>query len=249
MAYFFFFLLETFRLRVGERSFAEAQCLSAGAAESAPWHLLFPSVLFWALHCDSARTRCVWLIHTGCYFQFQPLLLLRWNDSVEKFLEIPRPQPPLPPPGAAAALHCRLDGPLHVAERQGPRQLLHPVPDGAGGPAGHRPAGPQLPLPVGHRGPGQRRGRLRAGLKTPVGGVSGMDGGNFVLPDATINHAPHFHGLVALWSRIFTCLLRHLAGVRTIFCTSSWIQSAQRTLYSAFCLFLTVGVVCTRALV
>lgn len=69
--------------------------------------------------------------------------------------------PPLPLfPGAAAALHSRLDGSFHVAQRQRPRQLLHPLPDRSGGPAGNRPAGAQLLLPVAHRGPRQRRGGL-----------------------------------------------------------------------------------------
>lgn len=63
--------------------------------------------------------------------------------------------------GVHPALHSGLDGALDVAPWEGPGQLLHPLPDRAGGPAGHRPPGPQLPLPVGHRGPGQRRGRLR----------------------------------------------------------------------------------------
>lgn len=61
-----------------------------------------------------------------------------------------------PPSGLAAPVHSGLDGPLHVAERQRPGQLLHPLPDGSGGPAGHGPAGLQLPLLVGHWGQGQR---------------------------------------------------------------------------------------------
>lgn len=64
------------------------------------------------------------------------------------------------PAGSAAAVRSRLDGSLHVAQRQRPRQLLHPLPDGSGGPAGHGAAGAQLPLPVAHRRPGQRRGGL-----------------------------------------------------------------------------------------
>lgn len=62
--------------------------------------------------------------------------------------------------GLAAVVHSRLDGPFHVAERQRPRQLLHPLPDIPGGPVGHGPAGAQLSLPVGDRGPGQRCGGL-----------------------------------------------------------------------------------------
>ena len=64
-------------------------------------------------------------------------------------------------PGVAVVVYFRLDGALHVAERQRPRQFFHPLPDRSGWPVGHCPAGSQLPLPVAHRRPGQRRGRLR----------------------------------------------------------------------------------------
>lgn len=57
-------------------------------------------------------------------------------------------------------MYCRLDGSLHVAEWQRPRQFFHSLPDCSGWPAGHCPAGSQLSFPVADRRPGQRCGRL-----------------------------------------------------------------------------------------
>lgn len=49
---------------------------------------------------------------------------------------------------------------------EGPGQFLYPVPDGAGGLAGHRSPGLELPLPLGDWGPGQRRRRLGPNIFT-----------------------------------------------------------------------------------
>lgn len=77
--------------------------------------------------------------------------------------------------GPAAVVYRRLDGPLHVAERQRPRQLLHPLPDSSGRPAGHGPARAQLSLSVGDRGPGQRRGGLSPKRTPAMGAVALQD--------------------------------------------------------------------------
>lgn len=60
-----------------------------------------------------------------------------------------------PTSGVLAALHSRLDGSFHVEKRERPGQFFHSVPDGAGRPFWYRLPGAQLPLPLGHRGPGQ----------------------------------------------------------------------------------------------
>ncbi len=64
--------------------------------------------------------------------------------------------------GVLVALHFGLDGSLHVEKRERSRQFLYPIPDRAGRPVGNRLPGSQLPLLVGHRGPGQWCGWLRS---------------------------------------------------------------------------------------
>ncbi|KAM5201919.1 solute carrier family 41 member 1 isoform 1-T1 [Hipposideros larvatus] len=56
-------------------------------------------------------------------------------------------------PGADSPVHRRLDGALDVGPGPGPRQLLHPVLDSAGGPAWHWAPSTQLPCPLAHWGP------------------------------------------------------------------------------------------------
>ena len=66
----------------------------------------------------------------------------------------------LPPaaPGADPAVPGRLDGALDVGAGHGPGQLLHPLPDGPGRPAGHGLPGTLLPRALAHRGPRHGRG-------------------------------------------------------------------------------------------
>ncbi|XP_063111560.1 solute carrier family 41 member 2 isoform X2 [Cavia porcellus] len=67
--------------------------------------------------------------------------------------------------GVCLAVDCRLDGPPLLEEGKGPGQLLHPLPDRAGGPAGHGFVSLKLPLPVAHWRSRWRRG----GLGSPAG--------------------------------------------------------------------------------
>lgn len=60
----------------------------------------------------------------------------------------------LSPPGGHPSLRRRPHHPPDVEVEPGPWQLLHPLPDGPGGPAGHRLPCPVLPLRLAAPGPG-----------------------------------------------------------------------------------------------
>lgn len=61
-------------------------------------------------------------------------------------------------PGGHPPLCGRPNRAFHVAAWSGPRQLLHPVLDGTGGPAGHGPAGAVFPLRHAAQGRGAVKG-------------------------------------------------------------------------------------------
>ena len=104
----------------------------------------------------SSRTNCNAGLLT-CPHRF-PVVAF-WEKQSKKKMSLPLL---CLPPGANPPLPGRLDGPLDVGPRHGSRQLLHPLPDCPGWPAGDRLPRPLLPHALVHRRQRHKHGQLNA---------------------------------------------------------------------------------------
>ncbi|XP_058439719.1 solute carrier family 41 member 3 isoform X2 [Marmota monax] len=82
-----------------------------------------------------------------------------------------------PGPGGGAPVPGGGGGAADVAPGPGPRQPLHPLPHGAGGPAGHRAPGALLPRRLVTRGRGGAGRRLRVDPRPPLTAPGRRDAG------------------------------------------------------------------------